>query len=57
MHAITAAPDWAAPTLFAFSKEHSMITNDPTQSQSQSTGGDLDENFNWHRIRRLNRKA
>jgi len=34
-----------------------MITNDPTQSQSQSTGGDLDENFNWHRIRRLNRKA
>lgn len=36
-----------------------MISNDPKQSQSQpqSTSGDLDENFNWHRIRRLSRKA
>ena len=26
-------------------------------TQSQSTSGDLDENFNWHRIRRLSRKV
>jgi len=36
------------------------MTNTKTtqpQPQSQSTSGELDENFNWHRIRRLSRKA
>jgi hypothetical protein len=32
-----------------------MTPADTTESQTSS--GELDENFNWHRIRRLNRKA